>query len=139
MEMDAFQQQVLSIVRPLEDLLNEAREAIAQIENEMIDHLGGLSQSAVESLGIAKRVMFELERRLSKIGAVLGAGGKENYDRVCELLEADLQFSSSPMETLIDAGAIDPIPPDRWAATLVGLLDQIEADAKRSRKKTSPF
>lgn len=118
-------------VSDLRTLLDNSKAKITELEASMLRHVGGMTRRAVDCIGIAKKIIRALEKRVDEVSHLLETSRSSDIIEAYELLYRPLVVHESCCDALIDSDPIPAIDPNEWAPTLTRLFSVAQAEIQR--------
>lgn len=118
-------------VSDLRALLENSKAKVSELEKLMLRHVGGMTRRAVDCIGIAKKIIRALEKRLDEVSHLLDTARSSDIIDAYDLLYRPLIVHESCCDALIDSDPIPAVDPTEWAPTLTRLFSVAQAEIQR--------
>lgn len=124
--------EVTAKVAELEKLLVEANSKIREFDEQLARHLRTVSRRVPERIAMSKKIVRALERRLNEVKGLVSSRDTFELLSAYDLLQDKLSFSTSPLDSLIDAEPMPALESYEWQPALEKLFNYIETDLSKA-------
>ncbi len=116
----------------VEKLLVHSVSRAREYEMRMVDYFRGISRRGPDCLGLAKKILRSIERRLYEVKALVATRDKIDLISAYELMNERLELGGSALESLIDQEPYPALESFEWESALEKLFNEIDSELNRA-------